>query len=35
MGPYPGLDDALADLARSGVLELRAELEAVRVRTDD
>ena len=35
IGPYPGLDDALADLARSDVLELRAELEAVRVRTDD
>jgi GT2 family glycosyltransferase len=35
IGPYPGLDDALARLARSDVLDLRAELEAVRVRTDD
>jgi GT2 family glycosyltransferase len=35
LGPYPGIDDALARLARSDVLDLRAELEAVRVRDDD
>lgn len=35
LGPYPSLGHALAQLARSDVLQLRAELEAVRVRSDD
>jgi glycosyltransferase involved in cell wall biosynthesis len=35
IGPYPGLEAVLADLMGSDVLDLRAELEAVRVRSDD
>ena len=35
LGSYPSLDRALWRLAASDVLELRAELEAVRVRDDD
>jgi hypothetical protein len=34
LGPYPGLATAMGQLERSDVLELRAELEAVRPRDD-
>lgn len=35
LGPYPGLDDALQTVTGGDAGELRAELEAVRVRDDD